>query len=395
MIQMKILIPDKVDAQATDILEKAGFVVDNKPGITEKEVIKICGDADAIIVRSGIQVTREILQAARNLKVVVRAGVGTDNIDTEAASELGIIVENTPLGNINAAAEHTLTLLMLLSKPVIHSNAELKKGVWDRKKYKGSELKGKTLGIIGLGNVGKKVAKVAKALEMDILGFDPFIDLAAMREMGITKAELDDLYKGSDYITVHVPLIDETRNLISDREFAKMKDGVKILNVARGGIINEKALEKALNSGKVAAAALDVYESEPPACSALLADQKVICTPHLGASTEEAQLNVALDAAHQIVELLSNGNILNSAQLPNCVLERNGGTRITVLHKNVPGMIEHITQELASKNLNIAEMINKGRQDIAYSIFDVEGSVAEAVLPGIQAIPGVIKVRKI
>ncbi|MFH2027661.1 MAG: hydroxyacid dehydrogenase, partial [Nanoarchaeota archaeon] len=293
---MKVIIPDKVDEIATKMLEEAGYEVENKPGITIEELIPICADADAMIVRSGIKITKEVLEAAKNLKVVVRAGVGVDNIDKDAAKELGIAVENTPFGNINAAAEHTLTLMMMLAKHVIHSHTQLKGGTWDRKSYKGTELKGKTLGIIGLGKIGKKVASVAHAMEMEVIGSDPFVDEEKAREMGVNKVEFDDLLKNSDYITVHVPLTDKTKAMIGAKQFGMMKDGVRILNVARGGVIDEKALEDALNSDKVAAAALDVYESEPPTCQGLIKSEKVICTPHLGASTKEAQLNVAIHA---------------------------------------------------------------------------------------------------
>ena len=308
---MKVLIPDKVNENATEILTKAGFDVENKPGINVEELIKIGSDCDAMIVRSGIKITKEVIEAATNLKLVVRAGVGTDNIDKEAAAEKGVIVENTPFGNINAAAEHTITLLMILAKHILHSTIELKGGVWNRKKYKGTELKGKTLGIVGLGKIGKKVAKVANALEMNVVSFDPFIDEEAMKEINIKKAELEELIKTADYITVHVPLNEKTKDLISEKEFAIMKDDVKILNVARGGVINEKALEDAILSGKVGAAALDVYKQEPPLCQSLLAHDKVICTPHLGASTKEAQVNVAVDAANQIVAALRQGKIMN------------------------------------------------------------------------------------
>ncbi len=308
---MKVLIPDKVDKKVSEILKENGLEADNRPGITAEECAKICADADAMIVRSGINITKEIIDAAKNLKLVVRAGVGYDNIDAEYAASKGIVVENTPFGNTNAAAEHTLTLLMMLAKHIIHSHVKLKSGVWDRKSFEGTELKGKTLGVIGLGNVGKKVAKVAVALEMDVIGFDPFIDKATMKKMKVKKVEFDELIKKSDYITVHVPLIDETRDLISSDEFSMMKDGIRIINVARGEIINENALEEAIKSGKVAAAALDVYSSEPPLCSSLIAHDKVICTPHLGASTKEAQINVGIDAANQVVAALKEGRIEN------------------------------------------------------------------------------------
>jgi D-3-phosphoglycerate dehydrogenase len=308
---MKILIPDKVNEKATNILEEAGFEVLNKPGISVEELINICSEYDAMIVRSGIKITPEVIDAATNLKLVVRAGVGFDNIDAKYAASKGVIVENTPLGNINAAAEHTLTLLMMLAKHIIHSHTELKGGVWDRKKYKGTELNGKVIGIIGLGNVGKKVAKVAIALEMNVVSSDPFFEADAMKEIGIIKVSLSELIKMSDYITVHVPLNEKTKDMISDEEFSKMKDGVRILNVARGGVVNEDALERAIISGKVGAAALDVYGSEPPICKSLLAHDKVICTPHLGASTKEAQVNVASDAANQIISALKESKIEN------------------------------------------------------------------------------------
>ena len=308
---MKILIPDKVNKKATEILEKAGFEVENKPGISADQLIDICKDADAMIVRSGIKITPEVIDAASKLKLVVRAGVGYDNIDAKHEEQKGVIVENTPFGNTNAAAEHTLTLLMMLAKHVIHAHHELKSGVWDRKKYKSIELKDKTLGIIGLGNIGKKIARVANALEMTVVGSDPFVTAEEAEKIKVKKVELDELYEKSDFITVHVPKTAKTAGMIDEKAFQKMKEGVRILNVARGGIIKEKDLEIALVSGKVAAAALDVYEQEPPVCHSLLAKDQVICTPHLGASTHEAQVNVAVDAAEQIIEALKNNKILN------------------------------------------------------------------------------------
>jgi len=311
VVLMKVLIPDKVNEKATKVLEEAGFTVENKPGISVEDLILSCADADAMIVRSGIKITKEVIDAASNLKIIVRAGVGFDNIDASYAASKGVVVENTPFGNTNAAAEHTLTLMMMLAKHIIHSHTKLKGGEWDRKSFKGTELKGKTLGIIGLGNVGKKVAKVAIALEMDVIYFDPFADEAAMKEIGVKKVELEELIKTSDYITVHVPLNDKTKDMISSEQFAMMKDDVKILNVARGGVVNEEALEKAIESGKVSAAALDVYSAEPPVCKSLIASEKVICTPHLGSATKEAQVNVAIDAANQIVSALKEGKIEN------------------------------------------------------------------------------------
>lgn len=311
MLKIKILIPDKINKEAIKILENEGFQVENKPGISVEECSKICSDCDAMIVRSGIKITKEIIDSAKNLKIIVRAGVGYDNIDTKYAAEKGVVVENTPFGNTNAAAEHTLTLLMMLGKHIIHSHVELKKGIWDRKKYRSIELQGKTLGIIGLGNIGKKVAKVANALEMSIIGCDPFVTEEEAKKINVKKVEFDELVKESDFITVHVPKIKETINMIAKPQFEKMKEGVRILNVARGGIINENDLAEAIKSGKVAATAIDVWEEEPPTCRELIELEQVISTPHLGASTEEAQINVAVDAAKQILSCLKEGKIIN------------------------------------------------------------------------------------
>jgi D-3-phosphoglycerate dehydrogenase len=308
---MKVLLADKISKTAVDVFEKAGIEVDNKPGLSEDEIVAIIPEYEGMVVRSGVKVTAKILEAGKKLKVVGRAGVGTDNIDKEAAAKLGIAVENTPLGNTNAAAEHTLTMLMMLAKHVIHGHLSMKKGEWERKKFKGTELKCKTLGIVGIGNVGKKVAKVALALEMDVIGYDPFVDEEKAKSMSIKKVELDEILKSSDFITVHVPLNDKTKDMISTEQFAQMKDGVRILNVARGGVVNEKALLEALNSGKASAAAIDVWEQEPPTLRGLVEHEKVIATPHLGASTAEAQENVAIDVSEQIIDALKNGKIVN------------------------------------------------------------------------------------
>jgi D-3-phosphoglycerate dehydrogenase len=307
---MKVLIPDKIEQKVIEVLEDAGFDVDFKPGITVEDAIKIVGDVDAMIVRSGIKVNQAMLDAAPKLKLVVRAGVGYDNIDTQYAARLGVAVENTPFGNTNAAAEHTLALLFLLAKKILQGQAELKGGTWNRK-LEGTELKGKTLGVLGLGNVGKKVAKVALALEMHVIGYDPYLDEKAIKEIGATKATLAEILKSADYITFHLPLNAETKNMISTAQFALMKDGVKILNVARGGVIDELALEEAIKAGKVAGAALDVYEQEPPTCRSLIETASVICTPHQGASTKEAQINVGLDAANQVIAALKERKIIS------------------------------------------------------------------------------------
>ena len=306
---MKVLIADKMSSKAKELLVKNGLEADEKIGLSEEELIGIIGGYDAMIVRSDTTVTAKILKAGVKLKIVGRAGVGTDNIDKVAANKLGIAVENTPFGNTNAAAEHTLTLLMMLAKHIVHSNQSMKNGEWNRN-FKGRELKGKTLGLIGFGNVGSKVGLVAKALEMNVIVYDPFVKNEKLAEFGLARATLDELIKNSDYISPHVPLNEETKNMIDKKQFEQMKTGVRILNVARGGVINENALLDALNSKKVAAAALDVYSDEPPTNKELIAHNSVIATPHLGASTQEAQENVALDVAEQVVQGLKHGKIM-------------------------------------------------------------------------------------
>lgn len=308
---MKVLIADPVDEMAIKKIEDAGIDVEIKTGLNENELEKEIENYEGLIVRSGVTVTKKILEAGKKLKIVGRAGVGVDNIDCVAAKELEIVVENTPTGNTNAAAEHTLALLILLSKHIIHSNETMKLGKWGRKSFEGSELKSKTLGLIGFGHVGKKVAKVALAFEMNVLVYDPFIDENKLKELGVTKTEFDEIIKNSDYITVHVPLTEKTKNMISTKQFLEMKKGVKILNVARGGVIDEDALLSAIENGIVSAAGLDVYSEEPPKNISLIKNSKVIATPHLGASTKEAQENVAIEIAEQIVLALKNNEIKN------------------------------------------------------------------------------------
>ncbi|MBN1792514.1 hydroxyacid dehydrogenase [Candidatus Woesearchaeota archaeon] len=312
VLGMKVLIPDKIGAEAIRDLESHGFVVDHKPGISAAELVSLCPEYHAMLVRSGVKVTSEVISAAKELRIVVRAGVGHDNIDSKAAAKEGIAVANTPSANTNAAAEHALAFLMMLGKPILKAHCEMKNGVWGRGRHEGTELKGKTLGIVGFGNVGRKVARVAKALDMDVVAFDTIVCESAMDEAGVRKVMLGELFENADYITLHVPLNDSTKNLISEKELMMMKQGVRIINTARGGVIDESALLEALDSGKVAAAALDVFETEPCTNQRLVMHENVICTPHLGASTKEAQLKVSTDAAQAIAIALKERIVLNS-----------------------------------------------------------------------------------
>lgn len=315
---MKILVSDKIAAEGVEILKGGGeFEVDNKPGISPDELADIIGNYDALAIRSATKVTADIIAKAKNLKVIGRAGVGVDNVDVEAATQRGIIVMNTPGGNTISTAEHSFSMLMALARNVPQASADLHKGLWEKKKYTGVELFGKTLGIIGLGRIGGEVAKRALAFNMKVIAYEPFKSPEILNKMGIEAATPEEIFKNADFITVHSPLNNETRHIINEEAFAVMKKGVRIINCARGGIVDEAALVKAIESGKVAGAALDVFEKEPlPTDSPLINYANIILTPHLGAATTEAQENVALQVAEQIVDYLKNGTIKNAINAP-------------------------------------------------------------------------------
>lgn len=300
----RILIADPVSEEGIALLRTAGEVV-VRTGLTSDELIAIIPEFDALVVRSETKVTRPVIEAGRRLQVVGRAGVGVDNIDLEAATERGVIVVNAPQGNTIAATEHTIALLLALARHVPQADASLRAGRWDRKSYVGTELRGKTLGVIGLGKIGTEVARRAIGLEMNVIGYDPFVPDERARALGIEPVDFDTVITRSDFITVHVPLSAGNAGMIGAEEIARMKPGVRLINVARGGIIDEAALAAGVRSGKVAGAALDVFTSEPVADRTLLDDPRIIVTPHLGASTAEAQERVALDVAEQIVDVLN------------------------------------------------------------------------------------------
>ena len=300
----RILIADPVAPEGIELLRAAGDV-DVNTGLAADALIGIIGNYDALVVRSETRVTRPILEAATRMQVVGRAGVGVDNIDLDAATERGVIVVNAPQGNTIAAAEHTLALLMALARHVPQADASMRAGRWDRKSYLGTEIRGKTLGIVGLGKIGSEVARRAVAMEMRVLAHAPFVPVERVRALGVESVDFEQLIMLSDFITVHPPLTATTQGMIGEAELARMKDGVRLINVARGGIIDEAALAAAVASGKVAGAAIDVFTAEPPKDSALIGDPRIIVTPHLGASTAEAQERVAIDVAEQIVEVLA------------------------------------------------------------------------------------------
>ncbi len=317
---MKILIADKLSQVGIDWLnEQADVAVDIKPGLPPEELAKIVGQYDGMIIRSGVKVTEQVLASPGKLRGIARAGVGVDNIDVPLATSKGIIVMNTPGGNTLSTAELAVALMLSLSRKIAPANASMRAGEWNRKAFQGTQLAGKTLGIIGLGRVGMAVARRALGLEMRIIGYDPFLSGNSVSgDIEVVK-DINDLCKRSDYITVHVPKSDETLGMIGAKQFAVMKPSVRLINAARGGIIEPEALLAALEDGKVAGAALDVYLSEPPENEAekkLIEHPNVLAVPHLGASTEEAQDQVALDAAQQLVEALRGGAVRNAINAP-------------------------------------------------------------------------------
>ncbi len=312
---MKVLVSDSLSEKGIEILEK-GAEVDVRTGMSPEELKACIGEYDALVVRSQTQVTEEVIEAAENLKIIGRAGVGVDNIDVEAATQRGIIVINAPEGNMISAAEHTIAMMMAMSRNIPQANQSMRAGKWDRKLFMGVEVRGKTLGVVGLGRIGTEVAKRAQGMEMNIMAYDPFISEERAADLGVKLTTVEDIVLNADYITVHTPLTKDTRNLIDREEFEKVKPGVRIINCARGGIINEKALADAVASGKVAAAAIDVFTSEPPTGSPLLEQDNIIVTPHLGASTKEAQVNVAVDVAEQIINFNQGLPVKNAINMP-------------------------------------------------------------------------------
>ena len=310
---MKILVTDGVSPKGIEILQKAGFETVIKDKLPAEELLEIIPDFDGLIVRSASKVTKEVIERAKKLKIVGRAGVGTDNIDINAATAHGIMVINSPGGNTIAATEHTMGMMMAMARNIAVANETMQHGEWNRKKYTGVELRGKTLGVIGLGRIGSGVATRALAFDMNVIGYDPYVNEERAHSLGIKVVSLDELIKQSDFITVHMPLTPKTKGMLNKDNIAKMKNGVRLINCARGGIINEQDLADAVKSGHVAGAAIDVFESEPiDPNHPLIGLPGVTLTPHLGASTVEAQVGVSVDVAQGIVAAL-NGEPVSTA----------------------------------------------------------------------------------
>ncbi len=318
----KVLVSDTLDQEGIEIFRRTpGIEVDVMTNLTHDELKGVIKDYDGLAIRSATKVTADVIERAERLKVIGRAGIGLDNVDHLAASKKGIVVMNTPGGNTITTGEHTIAMMFALARKIPQATASMKGGKWEKNKFMGAEVYNKTLGIVGIGRVGSIVAERALGLKMNVIAYDPFLSQEAADKAGITLVSLDDLLKRSHFISVHTPMTKETRGMINAAAFARMRDGVFIINCARGGIISEKDLYDALKSGKVAGAALDVFEEEPTKNVDLVSLPNVICTPHLGASTEEAQKNVAIAIAEQIVDYLSKGEIRNAVNFPSVTAE--------------------------------------------------------------------------
>jgi D-3-phosphoglycerate dehydrogenase / 2-oxoglutarate reductase len=317
----KVLIADALSARAVEIFKARGIAVDMKVGLKPEGLKEIIGGYDGLAVRSATKVTRPLLERATNLKVIGRAGIGVDNIDLPAASQRGIVVMNTPYGNSITTAEHAIALMFALAREIPAADQSTQAGKWEKSRFLGVELFGKTLGVIGCGNIGSIVANRALGLKMKVIAYDPYLSPERAVELGAEKVELDELFARADFITLHTPLTDATRNVIDAKAIAKMRKGVRIINCARGGLIQEPDLKAALDSGQVAGAGLDVFPVEPATENILFGHPKVVATPHLGAATSEAQENVALQIAEQMSDFLLTGAVVHALNMPSLTAE--------------------------------------------------------------------------
>ena len=317
----KVLISDKMSAQAGELLRARGIEVEEAPGLEPAALAEKIADADGLVVRSATKATADLIAAAPELKIIGRAGIGVDNVDVEAATARGIVVMNTPGGNSITTAEHAVALLMAVARRIPAADRSTQDGKWEKSRFMGVELTGKSLGVVGCGNIGAIVANRAQGLKMRVMGYDPFLSPERARDLGIEKVELDELLTRADFITLHVPLTDQTRNIIDAAALAKCKPGVRIVNCARGGLVVEEDLKAALESGHVAGAALDVFEEEPAKENTLFGVEGLVATPHLGASTTEAQEKVAVQIAEQMADYLLTGAVTNALNMPSLSAE--------------------------------------------------------------------------
>ena len=365
----KVLISDKMSPKAAEIFRARGIEVHEKTGLTKDELIAIIGDYDGLAIRSATKATKDVLAAATNLKVVGRAGIGVDNVDIPAATARGIVVMNTPFGNSITTAEHAIALMFALARQLPEADASTQAGKWEKNRFMGVELTGKTLGLIGAGNIGSIVADRALGLKMKVIAYDPFLTPERAKDLGIEKVVLDDLLARADFITLHTPLTDSTRNILSAENLAKTKKGIRIINCARGGLIDEAALKAGLDSGHIGGAALDVFVEEPATSSPLFNTPNFVSTPHLGASTDEAQVNVAIQVAEQMSDFLLTGGVTNALNVPSLSAEE--APRLK------PYMA--LAEQLGSLT---GQLVNDGIQSVTV---EVEGAAAELNIKPITA----------
>jgi len=374
----KVLISDAMDPKAAEIFRANGVEVDEKPGLTKEQLKAIIGDYDGLAVRSATKVTSDLLDAAVRLKVIGRAGIGVDNVDIPAATARGIVVMNTPFGNSITTAEHAVALMFALARDLPAADTSTQAGKWEKNRFMGVELTSKTLGLIGCGNIGSIVADRALGLRMKVIAYDPFLTVERALELGVEKVELDQLLGRADFITLHTPLTDQTRNILSRENLARTKQGVRIVNCARGGLIDEAALKDALDSGHVAGAALDVFALEPATDNPLFGAPGLVATPHLGASTTEAQAKVAIQVAEQMADFLVRGGVSNALNMPSLTAEE------------APRLRPYM--ELAAKLGSLIGQV-EGRRISAVAV-EVEGAAAQlnqkpitgAVLAGLMRV---------
>src|SRR4051794_4491197 len=319
----KVLISDALSDAAVQIFKDRGIEVDFQPklGPDKEKLAALIGGFDGLAIRSATKVTAKLLESAKSLKVIGRAGIGVDNVDIPAATAKGVIVMNTPFGNSITTAEHAITMMLALAREIPQADASTQAGKWEKNRFMGAEITAKTLGVVGCGNIGSIVVDRAHGLRMKVIAYDPFLSAERARDLGVEKVDLDELFRRSDFITLHTPLTDKTKNIIGAKSIATMKKGVRIINCARGGLVDEAALRQALDSGHVAGAAFDVFVEEPAKANPLFGHPNVVCTPHLGASTAEAQENVALQVAEQMSDYLLTGAITNAINFPSISAE--------------------------------------------------------------------------
>ena len=389
----RVLVKEKIGDPGVDLL-RAHFDVDLGLDWSDEELGERIGDYDGILIRSATTVDAALIGRARSLKVIGRAGVGVDNVDVGAATKQGIVVANAPQSNVVTAAEHTMALLLALARNVPQAHASLVAGRWERSRFSGVELMDKTLGVLGFGRIGQLVAQRAMGFGMRVIAFDPFVSAERYRELGVEKADSpDDVYARADFLTLHLPKNDQTEGWLDAEALAKCKEGVRVLNVARGPLIVDEDLEAALDSGKVGGAALDVFRTEPITEHPLFGRPNVIVTPHLGASTAEAEENCAVMVVDQLRDFLEHGNVTNAVNFPQVGMARESAWRIGIANANVPNMLGQISTAMADAGLNIHNMVNKSRGDMAYTLVDVDSAVADGVLDALRGIAGVLSVR--